>query len=232
MKQAISACLLASAALLSAPSQALEPSAAGETPLSPHVTSVRELRDAGVVKQRYDYSCGAAALATLLTYGMADPVGEETLVIDLLQIISAEDQGTVKRQGFSLLDLQQLAQRRGHAAQGFRVSAAQLARLRHPVIVFVQAHGYRHFTVLKGVRDNRAFLADPSLGNVRMPLYRFLDMWADASGRGVVFAVEPKGAWPEASPLDTPERPVNLEAFTARRFHETAPPWQADHGIR
>jgi hypothetical protein len=33
------------------------------------VVSLRAQRDMGVVKQGFDYSCGAAALATLLTYG-------------------------------------------------------------------------------------------------------------------------------------------------------------------
>src|SRR5205085_11166910 len=101
----------------------------------------------------------------------------------------------------------------------------QLARLQRPVIVFGQAGGYPHFTVLKGGRGDRAYLADPSLGNERMPLYRFVDMWADAQGRGIVFAVEPKdGAWPEASPLNPPDRPVNLEAVTARQIIESALP--------
>src|SRR5437764_6580719 len=44
------------------------------------VTSLRALRDAGVVKQRYDYSCGAASLATLLTYGLNDRVDEDGLL--------------------------------------------------------------------------------------------------------------------------------------------------------
>lgn len=195
---------------------------------------MRELRDAGVVRQRFDYSCGAAALATLLTYGLSDPVDEQTLLTELLQMISAEDQTTVQRQGLSLLDLQHLAADHGHAAQGFRIPVAQLQKLRRPVIVFVQSRGYPHFTVLKGVRGDRAFLADPSLGNVRMPLYRFVDMWADPQGRGIVFAVEPKedGAWPEASPLAVRERRVNLEMRTARRLFDTASPLQGDHGIR
>src|SRR5262245_24922857 len=80
----------------------------GTARISLPVTSVRSLRDAAVVKQQYDYSCGAAALATLLTYGLGDPVDEQPLLTDLLQLISEEDQSTVKRQGLSLLDLKAL----------------------------------------------------------------------------------------------------------------------------
>ncbi|NML44459.1 C39 family peptidase [Ramlibacter sp. G-1-2-2] len=227
------ALLLAASALLPLRCAAQD---AGNAPARPssRVASVRELRDAGVVRQRYDYSCGAAALATLLTYGLSDPVDEQALLTELLEMISAEDQTTVQRKGLSLLDLQHLAAVHRHAAQGFRIPVSQLEKLRRPVIVFVQSRGYPHFTVLKGVRGDRAWLADPSLGNVRMPLYRFVDMWADAEGRGIVFAVEPSigRAWPETSALDVPDRPVNLEAVTARRLFETASPSRGDHGIR
>jgi predicted double-glycine peptidase len=162
------------------------------------VTSLRALRDAGVVKQRYDYSCGSASLATLLTYGLNDPVDENALLRALLQPLSADEIAALQKKGLSLLDLQQLAQKRGHKAQGFRVHKSQLAKLSRPAIVFIKPNGYEHFAVLKGLQGDRVHLADPSLGNVRMPLYRFLDMWADASGHGVLFAVErAAGDWPE-----------------------------------
>jgi predicted double-glycine peptidase len=232
MKRAISLCILASASLLPVHSGTLD-GGIGSAPISSPAASVRSLRDAGVVKQQHDYSCGAAALATLLTYGLSDPVDEQALLAALLELMSAEDQGAVRRLGLSLLDLQQLAQGRGHQAQGFRMAADQLAKLRRPVIVFIQPRGYAHFAVLKGIRGDRAFLADPSLGNVRMPLYRFVAMWADADGRGIVFAVEPKdGKWPDQSLLATPERPASLQALTARRLYETLPSFRGDDGIR
>lgn len=161
------------------------------------VASVQARRDAGVVKQRYDYSCGAAALATLLTYGLNDPADERSLLRTLLEPLSADEYAALQKKGLSLFHLQQLAQQRGHRAQGFRIHRSQLARLSRPVIVFIRPRGYEHFAVLKGLQGDRAHLADPSLGNVRMPLHRFLDMWADASGHGVIFAVEQAaGEWP------------------------------------
>jgi uncharacterized protein len=166
------------------------------------VTSLRALRDAGVVKQRYDYSCGSASLATLLTYGLNDPVDEDALLRALMQPLSSDELSTLQKKGLSLTSLQQLAQGRGHKAQGFRVHQSQLAKLSRPVIVFIKPGGYEHFAVLKGVRGDRVHLADPSLGNVRMPLYRFLDMWADESGSGVIFAVErASGDWPHSYAL-------------------------------
>jgi predicted double-glycine peptidase len=184
------------------------------------VKSLRALRDEGVVKQRYDYSCGSASLATLLTYGLNDPVEENALLRAILEPLSPDELKALQKKGLSLFDLQKLAQGRGHKAQGFRVHQSQLRKLSRPVIVFIKPGGYEHFAVLKGLRGDRAYLADPSLGNVRMPIYRFLDMWADASGHGVVFAVEKAGGnWPEryalqlAGGADTP-----LEVLSAGRL--------------
>src|SRR5262245_40033528 len=191
------------------------------------VTSVLARRDAGVVKQRFDYSCGSAALATLLSYGLNDPVDETTLLRTLLEPLPPGELAALQKKGLSLLDLQRLAQKRGHKAQGFRLHASQLAKLSRPVIVYIKPGGYEHFAVLKGVQGDRVYLADPSLGNVRMPLYRFFDMWADESGRGVIFAVErASGGWPERYPLQlagAPEPP--LEALSAERMMSIGAPF-------
>jgi predicted double-glycine peptidase len=185
-----------------------------------HVKSLRELRDAGVVKQRKDYSCGSASLATLLTYGLNDPVDENVLLRALLEPRSPEQINELRKKGLSLYDLQQLAQMRSYKAQGFRLNQAELVKLSRPVIVFIKPHGYEHFTVLKGLRGDRVYLADPSLGNVRMPLYQFLRLWADASGRGVIFAVErAAGDWPERYALQIAGRSdTPLEMQSAQRM--------------
>jgi predicted double-glycine peptidase len=192
-----------------------------------HVVSLREQRDAGVVKQGYDYSCGAASLATLLTFGLNDKVGEDALLSALLKPLSRIQLAVLQQRGLSLFDLQQLAQKRGHKAQGFRVHRSQLVNLTFPVIVFIKPHGYQHFAVFKGVRGERVHMADPSLGNVRMPLYRFLDMWEDASGRGVIFAVEKAdGSWPERYALQLGGgADLPLEVLSAERMREIGKPF-------
>ena len=172
-----------------------------------NVLSARELRDAGVVRQQQDYSCGAAALATLLTHGLGNPTAEASILRAVLEPMAPDDIEQLQKNGLSLRHLQQVAQSRGYKAQGFRLGLDQLEKLRRPAIVFIQPGGYRHFAVIKGVRDGRVFLADPSLGNVRMPLYRFAEQWADAQGRGVIFAVERQdGTWPASYPLQLAER--------------------------
>jgi predicted double-glycine peptidase len=157
------------------------------------IVSFVDRRDALLVRQRRDYSCGAAALATLLTYHWGDPVSESSILATLSSIIPEDELEARFDDGFSLLDLQRVARALGYRAQAFRVNAAALARLAGPVIVFIEPDGYRHFSVLKGVASDRAILADPSLGNVALPLYRFRDWWEGKDGNGVIFVVEPLG---------------------------------------
>ena len=154
--------------------------------------SLKRLRDQHVVKQQLDFSCGAAALATLLRYGFNHEVTERQILQDLFNQLSDDEKKTAQGVGFSLLDLQRVARARGYAAEGFRLDRDQLTMLGGPVIVFIEPHGYKHFAVLRGIRGGRVYLSDPSLGNVRMPLYAFLDRWLQDDNKGIIFVVEPK----------------------------------------
>ena len=158
--------------------------------------SIKDLRDANVVKQQFDFSCGAAALATMLRYGFADTVSERQIVIDLFTGLSDDDRRTAERTGFSLLDLQRVARTRGYEAEGFRLDPGELPMLGGPVIVFIEPRGYKHFAVLRGIRGDRVYLADPSRGNIRMPMHAFLDAWLQDDRRGIIFAIEPKSGAP------------------------------------
>ena len=87
--------------------------------------------------------------------------------------------------GFSLLDLKLAAQAHGYRAAGFTITLPQLAQLKVPVIVLIQPLGYKHFAVIRGIdRGGRVYLADPSRGNLRMSVARFLDEWS-----GIVFVL-------------------------------------------
>ena len=182
--------------------------------------SMKDLRDANVIKQRFDYSCGAAALATLLRYGLGDNVTEQQVLQQLFGLLTNDERPGVLNQGFSLLHLQRVAQARGYQAEGFRLEPRFLAQLSGPVVVFIQPRGYKHFAVLRGIKDDRVFLADPSLGNIRMPIYRFLEEWLDESGTGIIFVVEPMAGEPNRN------GPLNLsiqglaqpEIMTAREL--------------
>jgi uncharacterized protein len=150
--------------------------------------TLKELRDQYVVKQQHDYSCGAAALATLMVYYFREETSEQQM-LELMNAGLTKDEQTRKvLRGFSLLDLQRAARAKGFQAAGFKLTIEQLTQLAAPVIVFVQPMGYRHFAVLRGVDRGRVFLADPVRGNLRMSIGRFLDEW-----NGIVFVLGKPG---------------------------------------
>ncbi len=183
--------------LLGHSSQAANIGIGSGTRIDVPLKSMKDLRDEKLVKQRFDYSGGAAALATILRYGFGDEVTEREILVELFDLLPEDEKGLRRKEGFSLLDLQHVAQARGYKAQGFRLEPQYLARLAGPVIVFIEPRGYKHFAVLRGVCGDRVYLADPSRGNVRMPAYRFLDSWLGESGKGIIFVVEPKDGLPE-----------------------------------
>ena len=145
------------------------------------VVTMREQKWQNVVRQRLDFSCGAAALATLLNYHYEDQVREGDIIEYMLV---NGDQDRIKTEGFSLLDLQEYARARGYQTQGYRIPADVLERLANPAITLVTTRGYSHFVVLRGARDGYAYLADPSLGLRTLRMDEFENEW-----QGVVFFV-------------------------------------------
>jgi predicted double-glycine peptidase len=189
--------------------------------------SLKDFRDSNLVRQAYDYSCGAAALATLLTYGLEDAVTEQEILRLVLESLAKDEKALRQKQGLSLLDLQRVAQARGHKAGGFRLAPVYLPKLQRPVIAFIKPRGYEHFAVFRGLHGNRVYLADPSLGNVRMSLTRFLNMWLDDKGKGIIFVVERKsGEWTEGYPLQLPVTGLpQPEILTVRQMLEVGNPY-------
>jgi uncharacterized protein len=184
--------------------------------------SLKELRDRHVVKQQLDYSCGAAALGTLMSYYFGEKTSEQEVLELLAARLTKEEQRLKAARGFSLLDLKHVAQLKGYRAAGFKLTFEQLERLAAPVIVFVQPLGYKHFSVLRGIDRGRVFLADPARGNLRMSIGRFLSEWD-----GIIFVLGKPGeedisTYPLALPrpdVIQPEllgvgRLLNLGAFT------------------
>ena len=139
-----------------------------------HVSSMQELRFANIVRQHTDYSCGAAALATILRYGYHLNVDENVIIDGMLGL---SDATVVKQRGFSMLDIKHYIEALGMRGRGYRVDIARLRTLRVPAIVLMDIRGYRHFVVLKQVHDDQVELADSILGNRTMKLDDFMKAW-------------------------------------------------------
>jgi uncharacterized protein len=125
------------------------------------VRSLQEAKLVGTVRQQYDFSCGAAAVATLLTYHYADRVTEQDVFQEMFR---RGNQDMIRREGFSLLDMKIYLESRGYRADGVEAGLAQLADVRVPAIVLINEHGYSHFVVIKSIRGERVLVGDPAIG--------------------------------------------------------------------
>lgn len=145
------------------------------------VRSMLEIRREHVVVQKWDISCGAAALATLLKYQHGDDVTERQVAIALMsrpEYIQIPDLVRA-RQGFSLLDLKRYADTRGYKGIGYGKLDLEHLLEKAPIIVSIRTHGYNHFVIFRGMLGNRVLLADPAWGNRTMLATEFLDSWID-----------------------------------------------------
>lgn len=138
------------------------------------VESMHEGRFRNMVRQHTDYSCGAAALATILRYAYHLNVDETQVIQGMMGVADTE---LVRQRGFSMLDIKHYVESLGMRGRGYRVDEARLRSLRVPGLVLMDIRGFRHFVVLKQVRGDTVELADPMLGNRQMSVTDFVKTW-------------------------------------------------------
>lgn len=141
---------------------------------TPALVSLTERRWQRVVPQQYDFSCGSAALATLLSYHYALPRDEASIFETMY---ATGDQALIRQEGFSMLDLKRYLDSLGLQADGFRMDLDRLAAIGVPAIVLVNTNGYRHFVVIKGVRGDEVLVGDPAGGLAVVPRALMESIW-------------------------------------------------------
>lgn len=150
------------------------------------LTPVSETAKAGIVKQQYDYSCGSAALATLLRYYLGEDLSEEEIIRGLLAYGDAKQ--IEKLRAFSLLDMKRFVEALGYKGAGFKAEIDDLKTLGRPCIIPINLYEYVHFVVFKGIYGDHIFFADPAMGNISFTLQKFSEIWH----QNVIFVVPPK----------------------------------------
>lgn len=152
------------------------------------VKSLLEMRRDRVVVQKWDLSCGAAALATILNYQHSDLVAEREIARVLMQRREylADPLRVRVQQGFSLLDLKRYVDRRGYEGIGYGRLTLQDLIEQAPILVPLSLHGYNHFVVFRGRRGDRVLIADPAWGNRTLQVERFEEAWIDSPEIGKV----------------------------------------------
>jgi predicted double-glycine peptidase len=150
-------------------------SVASRAPQAVAIEPFSELKYKNIVRQAYDYSCGSAALVTILNHHLGIKVSEQESMEGMMAF--GEKDKIVERRGFSLLDMKRYLASIGVDSAGFKAEIADLATLDAPAIVPIDYAGFKHFVVLRGVRGGLVFLADPSAGNIVFPLSEFATLW-------------------------------------------------------
>ncbi|MGA8760812.1 MAG: C39 family peptidase [Stellaceae bacterium] len=170
------------------------------------VQSFQEQKYHDTIAQEHDFSCGSAALATLLSYNYNMPVSETAVFKDM--IING-DKKVISESGFSLLDIKRYLQRHGLDSNGYRAPLSKLEEVRLPAIVLLNVRGYHHFVVLEGIEKGRVLLADPANGMRSEPIGVFESEWS-----GIFFLI--------TSHIDQGQKSFNSDQKWAAA---PGPPW-------
>lgn len=155
------------------------------SPLTLPVTSFRDMRFKTVVRQKYDYSCGSASLATLLRFHYDRPIGEAEIFKAMWDV---GDQATIQKVGFSLLDMKRYLEGLGYKAEGYQISLDELMASKEPLITIIDLGKYRHFVVVKGARDGQVLVGDPAQGLRTYSAEEFTQIW-----QPVILTIEEAG---------------------------------------
>lgn len=150
---------------------------------------MREIQRQNVVLQQRDYSCGAAALATLLRYYWGHDVTESMVLTAIETRLDDEALAERAKEGLTFADVETAAVDLGYQATAAEVTYDKLTGSKVPVIVVVNLGGTNHFVVYRGSADGNVFLADPIRGNVRLSAGEFVRSWQ----RNAILVVAPKG---------------------------------------
>ncbi|MFS2007055.1 C39 family peptidase [Duganella sp. CT11-25] len=144
-----------------------------------------ELKYKHIVRQAFDYSCGSAALVTILNYHLGVQVNEQQAMEGMLD--KGEKDKIIERRGFSLLDMKRYVGSLGLSGAGFKAEIKDLMTLDEPAIVPIDYAGAKHFVVLRGIRDGVVYIADPSAGNLVFSVEEFARWW----DKNTLFIISP-----------------------------------------
>jgi predicted double-glycine peptidase len=131
--------------------------------VNPENETIPQIDTSGIVMQSTDYSCGPAALATVL-----QNIGISVTEQELIVLADTDTSGT------SMYGLVRAAHAKGLNAVGMKLSVDDL---RPNNIVHIILDGEGHYSVVREVSENSVKLADPSLGNIEMTREEFAEVY-------------------------------------------------------
>ncbi len=183
-----------------------------------YVKNARQIRNENVVMQQRDFSCGAAALATILNYYWEENVSETALLVLVAKLLTKEELRDRVANGLSLMDLKRVAQAGGYTAIVGKFSIERLGESKLPLIVAITVNEYDHFVVYRGRDENFIYLADPIRGKLRVPVATFVKQWQK---NAILAVIKPKSKPNQQSALlvqPTDKDPAKSNSVFLRTF--------------
>jgi predicted double-glycine peptidase len=126
--------------------------------------SLKQARFISTLRQQFDFSCGSAAVATLLSHHYGWKVDEATVFQAMFE---RGNRDKIRQEGFSMLDMK----------DGVEASLDELAKANVPAIALINESGYAHFVVVKGLRPGEVLIGDPAAGTRVIPRSDFERFW-------------------------------------------------------
>ena len=148
--------------------------AAGGADVNINVQALNERRFGSVIQQQYDFSCGSAAVATLLTYHYGRKTTEEDAFRSMWNV---GDQDRIRELGFSMFEMKSYLETLGMIADGFQLTLDRIAEIGVPGIALIDTKGYKHFVVIKGITDKTVLVGDPAKGVLTIKRKKFEKSW-------------------------------------------------------
>jgi len=167
----------------------------------------KEIKVRHIVMQDRDYSCGAAALATILRYYWGDAATEEQVLRAIAQILTAEEFKDRVKNGLAISDLRRAAVEMGYLSSIGTMTFGQLTESKVPLVVGLDVYGYKHFVVYRGFDGRFVYVADPIRGNIRITAPEFVQQWQK---NAVLVVAKPDQEPPTTSPLSVRCREIQV----------------------
>jgi uncharacterized protein len=180
------------------PVQAATPIRDPDHTFEKNVCTYKQIKLAHIVMQNRDYSCGAAALATILVYFWGDNVTEDQILISIEKILTPEEMKDRIKNGLAISDIRQAAVDMGYLSSIGTMTFQKLTESKVPLIVGITHNKHNHFVVYRGVDCTWVYLADPIRGNIRVPFAEFVSEWQK---NAVLVVAKPDQDPPKTSPL-------------------------------
>lgn len=190
-----------------------------------NVDSMAERKFETVVRQQFDFSCGSAALATLLTHHYGRDVSETDAFEKMWEV---GEQDRIRELGFSLLEMKRYLGESGLQADGFRLTLDRVQEIGVPGIALIDVRGYKHFVVIKGITDRHVLIGDSSAGVHSKSRKQFEKQWD-----GTILFIRSDVARGKANfnkavdwrlaPLSPFDRATDTETLQSVLLHQTRP---------